>query len=104
MIESIFKNVFERQVEKEAKGESLVAQPKDFACMRTVHRYLNAECDNVMSQTYSLSFNRYVVDYCETTRMTDHSLIDGIIHQVCGLQLRGNQVAEEEAASDYENR
>ena len=67
MIEHIFNAVFAEQAEKEQKREGLVTRPKDFACMRTVHRYLDAECDGVMSREYSLNFNRYVVDFCETT-------------------------------------
>lgn len=85
VIERIFRSVFAKQSEKENDGEKLVSQPKDFACMRTVHRYLDEECDNLMSHEFSLSFNRYVVDYCETTKQDEHSLIDGVIHEVCGV-------------------
>ena len=79
-IERIFRSVFTRQAEKESKGDKLVSQPKDFACMRTVHRYLNEECDDLMSHEYSLSLNRYVVDFCETVNQAEHSMIDGVIH------------------------
>ena len=84
-IEHFFKSVFSKQAEKELKGEKLIAQPRDFACMRTVHRYINEECDNMMQHEYSLSYNRFVVDFCETTRQTEQSLIDGVIHQMCGV-------------------
>ena len=54
MIEHIFQAVFADSFGKEKKGEDLVTQPRDFACMRTVHSYLNSECDDVMSREYSL--------------------------------------------------
>ena len=53
-IEHTFHAVFADSFEKEKKGKELVTQPKDFACMRTVHGYLNSECDGMMSQEYSL--------------------------------------------------
>ena len=61
-----------------------MAKPKDFACMRSVHGYLNDDCDNLMGSEYALKFNKYVIDYCETTPKLDQSLIQGIIHMACG--------------------
>lgn len=61
-----------------------MAKPKDFACMRSVHGYLNDDCDNLMGSEYALKFNKYVIDYCETTPKSEQSLIQGIIHMACG--------------------
>ena len=66
-IDRIFHKAFSAQFRKELQGEALVTRPKDFACMRTVHNYLNTECDDVLSNEYALNYNRYVVDFCETT-------------------------------------
>ena len=54
--------------------------------MRAVHKALDAECDGIMSQEYALHYNKYVVDYCETTPKEEQSLIGGVIHQVCGVE------------------
>ena len=41
-----------------------------------------------MDSEYSLGYNRYVVDFCETTAKEDQSrMIDGIIHMACGLTI-----------------
>ena len=66
-IERVFQSVFESSYDKELRGEELISQPRDFACMRAVQRYLDEECDDIMGNTYSLKYNRYVVDYCEST-------------------------------------
>ena len=67
MVDEVFHAVFYEQYRKETRHEDLVAAPKDFACMRTVHRYLNEECDGLMRNEYALGLNKYVIDYCETT-------------------------------------
>ena len=66
-IDRIFHTAFSAQLRKELLGEALVTRPKDFACMRTVHNYLNEECNNLLNNEYALNYNKYVIDYCETT-------------------------------------
>ena len=51
---------------KELNGEKLIKRPKDFACMRLCHRWLDSEC-GIMGSEYALTFNIYVIDFCETT-------------------------------------
>lgn len=86
-IDDVFHAIFAKQLEKENHGEILITAPHDYACMRTVHRYLDEECDGIMSSEYALQYNKYVIDFCETTPRDEQSLIDGIIHLVCGVNL-----------------
>eukprot|EP00354_Favella_ehrenbergii_P003285 CAMPEP_0170462650 /NCGR_PEP_ID=MMETSP0123-20130129/8077_1 /TAXON_ID=182087 /ORGANISM="Favella ehrenbergii, Strain Fehren 1" /LENGTH=54 /DNA_ID=CAMNT_0010727925 /DNA_START=419 /DNA_END=583 /DNA_ORIENTATION=+ len=46
---------------------------------------LNEQCDGIMSSEYALHYNKYVIDYCETTPKDDQMLIQGVIHLVCGV-------------------
>lgn len=57
----------------------MVVRPRDFACMRLVHKWLADECD-IMSNEYSLTYNKYVIDFCETTEYEKQSLLNGVIH------------------------
>ena len=42
-----------------------------------------------MNSEYSLGYNRYVVDFCETTAKEDQTrIIDGMIHLACGLTIK----------------
>ena len=81
-IDSIFERVFPEQCQKEQRGEALVVQPKDFACMRLVHGWLDEECA-VFQNTYALSLNKYIVDFCETTPKEHQADISGVIHKAC---------------------
>ena len=78
-IDEIFHAVFYDQYRKESRHEELQVAPKDFKCMRTVHGYLNDECDNLMKQEYSLGLNKYVIDFCETTEKDKLGEIEGVI-------------------------
>ena len=69
--DDIFKTVFPDQHHKESNGESLISRPKNFACMRVVHGWLDQECDGIMSTEYGMGYNRYVVDFCETRDADD---------------------------------
>jgi len=60
-------------------------RPRDFKCMRSIHTMLNEQCDGIMSSEYALHYNKYVIDYCETTPKDDQMLIQGVIHLVCGV-------------------
>ena len=53
-IDYIFKHVFAEQARKESRGEELNIHPKDFACMRLVHGWLDTECDGLLNNEYWL--------------------------------------------------
>ena len=75
--------------------------------MRATIKTLNEQCNDIMdSGAYALSYNRYVVDYCETTLVIDQPLIDGIIHTTCGLNLysRSQSWKKEEQDSILEDQ
>ena len=61
--------------------------------MRQVHTQLDQECDGIMGSEYSLKFNKYVIDFCETTPKDQRELLAGVIHQVCGLSLNDTDEA-----------
>ena len=84
-VDYVFTHVFAEQFAKEQRNESLVSRPRDFKCMRAVHATLDEECDGITSNEYAMHFNKYVVDFCETTPKDQQSLLDGVIHQVCGI-------------------
>ena len=47
--------------------------------MRMVNEAMFAQCDLVQNE-YALGYNRYVVDYCETTPKEEQEKILGLIH------------------------
>ena len=51
--------------------------------MRKIHGYLQDNC-NSFGTEYTLVYNKYVVDFCETTPKNKQDLIEGVIHQMCG--------------------
>lgn len=54
--------------------------------MRSVHKAIDAECDGMMSNEYSMIYNKYVIDFCETNKDQDRlDVLQGVIHQVCGV-------------------
>ena len=89
-IDYVFANVFPEQQLREFSGvDELVTAPRDFKCMRGVHQLLDKECDGLMSNEYSMHYNKYVVDFCETTGEQNDRLdvLRGVIHQVCGTTI-----------------
>ena len=60
-------------------GQTLINRPKDYACMRRCHQWLGDEC-SVMNNEYALTYNKYVIDFCETTRPEEQTLLQGVIH------------------------
>lgn len=54
-------------------------RPKDYGCMRLCYKWLDEEC-GIMRDEYSLTYNKYIIDFCETTEKEEHSLINGVIH------------------------
>ena len=58
-------------------------RPRDFKCMRHIHTLLNDECDGIMSTGYAMTYNKYVIDFCETKG--DKEAFAGLLHQFCGV-------------------
>ena len=83
-IDYTFEHIFAAQHKKEQEGTELVVRPRDYACMRSVHKTLDELCDGVMSSEYALKFNKYVIDFCETTPKDEQSAIKNTITEICG--------------------
>lgn len=83
-IDYTFDHIFAEQHKKEKDGRELVVRPRDYACMRTVHQNLDQMCDGVMSNEYAMKYNKYVIDFCETTPKDEQSGIKNAIVEVCG--------------------
>ena len=82
-IEKVFHSVFSGSFEKELTGGELVTKPRDFKCMRAVHGYIDTHCDGLMANEYALAFNKYVIDFCETTAKEEQAAVEAKVERVC---------------------
>ena len=80
-LDTLYKNIFPSQAEKELRSETLVTRARDYECLRRLNGLLDDLCG--ANGEYALSYTKYVVDFCETASEMEKEGIEHAVRKEC---------------------